>query len=612
MFVKTACGAAGVMAFALLLIFVCAQRNAAAEENIPSAADSQKYMFINEIKPGMKGYGLTVFSGTTIEKFDAEIISVLYGTDPQSNLILARVSGGPIETAGVIAGMSGSPIYIDGRIIGALAYSWAFQKEAVAGITPIEEMLRIFSFEEQDDTATGLRQAQGGADGWAQARDFSFTFPTAATGAADIRPIMTPIIFSGFSQESVEFFRPQLAACGIVPVVGGSFPASMAAEDAPFEEGAAVGVQLVRGDMSASAIGTLTVREGDRVLAFGHPFMLSGSVDLPMTTAYVHTVLASLVISSKVGSALTSVGTLTQDRRTGVAGVMGGSPDMVPVSLCVARSGEDSARSFGFEIARTRQLLPALTVMALASSFGQVASSSGPFSAKVRYDIELDGFPVIHNEDFVSGLSGFPPLASLGLFKDLTMLLTNQFEELSIKDISMEVEVQEAVESAQITGARIRKQTLRPGEDIELKVIMKPYMKDSIERRFVLTIPEQFPEGQAFVQISAAPETAFFEMLRSPFSLQATSIKKLIELVDRDYPGNRLDIRVMVTDPGIVINGQEMAALPSSVFSVMSQTIGREPIGISRASVLLEEHIPLDFEINGSLMIPITIDRRAR
>lgn len=594
------------------LLFACAFARAEAAETEPASPNSQKYMFIDEVKPGMKGYGLTVFSGTKIERFDAEVVSVLYGTDPRSNLILVRISGGPIDKANVIAGMSGSPIYMDDRIIGALAYSWVFSKEPIAGITPIDEMLRIFEFEQGSASSATVGREETDSTGWAHAANVSVALPATMSESAVMKPVMTPMVFSGFSREAVEYFRPQLEGWGIIPVVGGSFSERLTETDAPFEEGAAVGVQLVRGDMSASAIGTLTVKEDGKLLAFGHPFMLAGPVDFPITTAYVHTVLPNLAVSTKVGTSLKSVGAMTQDRRTGIAGVLGGSSKMVPLTLRVKGAGQDQVQTYDFEIVRSRQMLPSMAGMALGGSFSQAAGSRGEFTAKIHYEIQLDGFPTISNDDFISGLSGFPTLASLGLFRDLSRLLSNQFEELSIQSISMDVEVQEAVESAQITGIRIHKDTLRPGEETELKIIMKPYMKDYMEKRFTLQVPEHFPEGQAYVQISAASQTAVFERMRSPFRFQPNSIEKLVELVDEDYPGNRMDIRLLVADPGIVIDGEEMPALPSSVFSVISQTMGREPMGITRASVLLERHIFMDFELDGSIIIPITIDRRAR
>lgn len=343
--------------FVVTLLLACAFAPAEAAEVAPAATDSQRYMFIDEVKPGMKGYGLTVFSGTKIERFDAEVLSILYGTDPRSNLILVRISGGPIERAGVIAGMSGSPIYMDGRIIGALAYSWTFSKEPIAGITPIDEMLRIFDFEQRSGGRAAVGREETGSAGWAQGASLSVALPVTMSESVVMRPVMTPMVFSGFSNEAMEFFRPQLEGWGIIPVVGGSFSERLAETDAPFEEGAAVGVQLVRGDMSATAIGTLTVKENGKVLAFGHPFMLSGPVDFPMTTAYVHTILPNLVVSTKVGSPLKPVGTLTQDRRTGVAGVLGGSSKMVPLTLRVKGAGGDQVQTFNFEIVRSLSLI---------------------------------------------------------------------------------------------------------------------------------------------------------------------------------------------------------------------------------------------------------------
>ena len=601
-----------MLAVVLAAALVSSAAHAGAEGVAAVAADERRYMFIDEVRPGMKGYGLTVFSETTIERFDAEIVSVVYGYAPQSDLILVRVAGGPLEKTGVIAGMSGSPIYIDDRIIGALAYSWPFPKEALAGITPIGEMLEIFDFGEHGEKGANAARKEGATVGWAREASLSDALPTAFSDSAAMKPIMTPMAFSGFSKEAIEFLRPQLESWGIVPVLGGSFSERLTTTDAPFTEGAAVGVQIVRGDMNATAIGTLTVKDGERVLAFGHPFMLSGPVSFPMTTAYIHTVIPSLVVSSKLGSALKPVGVLTQDRRPGVAGVIGGSPEMVPLTLRVRRRGEDTDRTFNFEIAQSPRLLPPMAGTALSSALAYAGSQTGEFTATVSYEIELEGFPTIRNHNFVSGMRGFPTLSSLGLVKDLTALMNNQFAEGLVRSVSMNVEVQEAVESANITGVRISKDVLKPGEEFELRVIMKPYMKDSIDRRYVLSIPQHFAQGQAFVQVSGAPQTAAFEQTRAPSRLQATSMEKLVKLVDEDYPGNRLDIRLLVTDPGVVVNGQEMPALHSSVLSVISNTMGKEPMGPARASVVLEKQFSLDFEVEGIVIIPITIDRRAR
>lgn len=590
-----------------LLVFSCV--SAYAQED--AAVENKKYMFIDEVKAGMKGHGLTVFSGTEIERFDVEIISILYNLGARGDLILARIDGGPIEKAGVIAGMSGSPIYIDDRIIGALAYSWAFSKEAIAGITPIEEMLRIFDFESPDaKNSSGTKASVPTA--WAQQASLHVTLPSAMSEAVVMRPIMTPVVFSGFSSEAIEYFRPQLEGWGMVPMVGGSFSEKLPQTEASLQEGAAVGIQMVRGDMDSAAIGTVTVKDGDKVLAFGHPFMSSGSVDLPMTTAFIHTVLPSIVVSSKVGTPLESVGALTQDRRAGVAGVLGDTVAMVPFSLSVRRTGSEENETFNFEIARNRQMFPAMTSMVLGSALSRVGSAGSEFSAGVSYEIGLDGLPTIRNNDFISGRGRFPSYISLGLFADLRALLENQFAEISITSISMDIEVRETVEQAHIIGARVQKDTFEPGEGIELKIVMKPYSKGNIEEQVRVNIPEHFPEGPAFLYISAAPQTAFFERMRVPYRFRPANIEGLVKLIDEDYPGNRIDVRMLVSDPGMVVDGHEMPALPSSVFSVLSQAMGRERVDVTRASVLLEEQVFMEFEVEGAIIIPIEIKRTAR
>jgi hypothetical protein len=249
--------------------------------------------------------------------------------------------------------------------------------------------------------------------------------------------------------------------------------------------------------------------------------------------------------------------------------------------------------------------------MALTSALTQSASRGGEFAAKVHYEIELDGFPTIVNDDFISGLSGLSFRASLGLFRDLNRLLNNTITEVSIKSVTINVSVNEAVESARIESARLSKETLRPGESARLRVRMNPYHKESVERVYDLKIPEHFPEGRAFLQVSAAQQTAVFEAMRAPLRFQPSDVESLLALIDEDYPGNRLDVRLLVSDPGMVVEGREMPALPSSVFAVISDTIGHEPVGATRASVIMENHYFMDFEVEGAVIIPIEIDLSA-
>jgi hypothetical protein len=486
-----------------------------------------------------------------------------------------------------------------------------YSTEAIAGITPIEEMLRIFDFQAADEDTIMEASASGGIGeplAWAGGAGVSVKLPGASDGYADMRPIMTPMVFSGLSREAIEMFRPELEGWGITPVVGGSFSNRLAETEATLDEGAAVGILLMDGDMVAAGVGTVTLNDNGRVLAFGHPFMLSGQVDFPLSTAYIHTILPSLVASTKVGSPLKPVGSLTQDRTSGIGGVMGRVPEMIPLTLDISRDQGLPSKSFKFRIVRSRRMLPSMASMALTSSLTQSASRGGAFSARVHYEIELDGFPTIINDDFISGASGLPYLASFGLYRDLVTLLDNRFAEVAIKSIAMDIVVNEAVESARVMGARISKDILTPGENVHLRVRIKPYKKDSLEKAFELKIPEHFPEGRAFLQISAAQQTALFEAMRATLRFQPSDIDGLIKLVDEDYPGNRLDIRLLVADPGIVVDGYEMSALPSSVFAVMSKAIGREPMGATRASVITEDHYFMDFEIEGAVIIPIKID----
>ena len=246
---------------------------------------------VDSVRAGMTGYGLTVFHGTTIDSFPVTILGVLKGNRPSADLILARGSGDFLERTGIIAGMSGSPVYIGGRLIGAISYTWAFTKDPVAGITPIGEMLG--SLRSWPEEKLGSSDARYGA----------LDLPPGDTSPlpGEAHPIATPLAFSGFTPEALRYLDPWLKDHGFVSAPGGGAPGGGSCDS--LVPGAAVGVELVRGDMSATAIGTVTYRDGSRVLAFGHPFYALGRVKLPMTAATIHTIFASQQISTKVGSA---------------------------------------------------------------------------------------------------------------------------------------------------------------------------------------------------------------------------------------------------------------------------------------------------------------------
>ncbi|HEX3113548.1 MAG TPA: SpoIVB peptidase S55 domain-containing protein [Candidatus Eisenbacteria bacterium] len=285
---------------------------------------------VDSVRTGMTGYGLTVFEGTKVDTFQVTILGVLRGYRPGANLVLARAEGHNLERTGIIAGMSGSPVYIHGKLLGAIAYAWAFNKDPVGGITPVEEMLSLFPPPGQptpDDVDQRLGLADFGADGAPADTPAPGTNPL--EDPTGVRAIAAPLTLSGFTPEAVSFLQPWLERRGFVVSPGGGYQPGVVCDS--LVPGSAVGVELIRGDWSAAAIGTLTYRDGDRLLAFGHPFVAMGWVRFPLTAATIHTIFASQQISTKVGSPSTTCGTLVADRSIGVSGELGTPPAMIPV-----------------------------------------------------------------------------------------------------------------------------------------------------------------------------------------------------------------------------------------------------------------------------------------
>ena len=297
-------------------------------------AEPPPLMPIDDIQPGMKGLGKTVFAGTKIETFDVEILGVLKNQSPHGDAILAKVSGGPLplEKYGVIAGMSGSPIYIDGKLIGALAFAFLYPKEVmIAGITPIQEMLNDANHPDSNPALTPQATANNGLmDHALQAFNFA--------------PIQTPLMVSGADQRVLALMKEQLAAFNMFPIPAGNVSKASAQQaDTDLQPGSAIGIPLIRGDMDISAVGTVTYRDNEKILAFGHPMFFAGNVQYPMSSAYVHLIVPNQINSFKLASPLETVGAITQDRRSGISGAIGMTPRMIPLNVTVKTDGDQTA-----------------------------------------------------------------------------------------------------------------------------------------------------------------------------------------------------------------------------------------------------------------------------
>src|SRR6185436_10763101 len=387
----------------------------------------------SEVRAGMKGVGKTVFHGETVETFDVEIVGLLPRIGPGQDLILARLSGGPLAQTGILAGMSGSPVTIDGKLVGAIAYSWGFSKDAIAGITPIEEMLSVGTRDQTPKHASRSAAAIPWSDALQRLRSPSALGPffVSRLMALSARPLgasaTVPLSVSGIDPSGLARIAPELARAGFLAVQAGGAGGKAATATVPLGPGSAVGVQLVRGDVDMTATGTVTYVDGDELYAFGHPLYGLGDVNLPLTAARVETLLPSIEQSSKIAVPLNLAGAFRQDRASAIFGRLGATPSMVPVRLQMT-DGSGLRRNYAFELVDDPLLSPLLLYVAMNGVLGTIERTLGSATVRLRegYVIKVDGANDIRLDKLFAGDGATTDASGLSAFL-LYLVMNNEW-----------------------------------------------------------------------------------------------------------------------------------------------------------------------------------------
>ncbi len=568
-------------------------------------ADNALLMHVDDIRPGMKGIGKTVFSGTHIEEFEVEILGVLKNRTPHGDAIMAKVSGGPLplEKSGVLAGMSGSPVYIDGKLIGAVAFiPSAFLKEPmIAGITPIHEMLRDANrvppdVEPPQNTATNLWNGMH-----ASSQAFNFV------------PIQTPLIVSGVDQRVLALMKEQLAPYHLIPVQGGGSSQNVLEEvNTELEPGSAVGVQLVRGDMNMAGIGTVTYREGDKIIAFGHPMFFAGDVNLPMTAAYVNLSVSNLIFSFKMASPTKIVGAVTQDRRTGISGMIGQFSRMLPLDVTIHNEENPSKTlQYAFEVADFPDLTSLLMRIVSLQALLSTEKVTGDTTIQTRITISMKDAPPLQIEDHFSGTIG-PIPAVFEAFTPLDMLIRNRFEPVSVDRVSLEISVKNTLQLAEIVSLRVPDNVVSPSEDVEATIILQPYNQEAITVTETVTIPEDIQPGRIMLVVCDANITRMFDMARAGAKFQIKSLSQLTQLLREKIGRNTIVLSLFQPKPGAVVQGQEFPSPPVSMMTLMKST-GRHTgkNSLTRGRILRRKPVPTPYVVSGCTVLELTVNHTA-
>ncbi len=526
----------------------------------------------DELKPGMKGYGLSVFKGEEPQRFEVEVVDVMKNALLDQDMILVMCSGQDLEKTRVIAGMSGSPVFIEGRLAGAVAYAWAFAHDPLAGVTPITNM--IHSLEKTPATPPARAHA-GPAKGilFGDDKDKSGEVQARAKGPATregLAPIATPLLASGFSPEGIDTLTEELSEYNMVPMQGGGLSYARldraAAED--LKPGSAIGAVLMSGDLCLTAIGTLTWKEGDKVLAFGHPFLSGGPVSMPLVSARIHTVISSQRVSVKMGSPKAMVGALVMDEQAAIVGELGKQADMIPVKVKVQRQAFNFENDFEFRLAGEHSLAPRLIVIALSESIRKVAPSREPLTVKVSSRLWLDDYGQVEYEDVYPVLRGN---FQIGFMDPVLFFFTNPFERVELDKIEMDLSVTDQLKVATVDSVWTDTDEVSPGSTVEVGVLLRPYdEKGLVEYKFQVMVPLDRSLKVLNVTVGGGNQVR-------PDQAVPRDVPDMIRYMDAVYPADNLVLTYRVPRKGIDVKGVRMRDLPSSIDSVLQPGNATEP-----------------------------------
>ncbi|HEV3201330.1 MAG TPA: SpoIVB peptidase S55 domain-containing protein [Bryobacteraceae bacterium] len=535
---------------------------------LAAALSAQTAFFpLKDIKPGMRGTGRTVFAGNRIDEFQVEVLGVLDNIGPKESIILARLSGGPLEHTGVMQGMSGSPVYIDGKLVGAVALAFPFAKDPIAGIRPIEDMVRaspaLASVPHQRPLVALVD------------KDLSRFFPKRAPVAAgDERmiDIATPLSFGGFTRATLDAFAPQLRALGLEPrqsiSSGAKIDAAMG-NPADLKPGSMISLQLMSGDYGIGAEGTVTHIEGNRVYAFGHRFLDVGATALPFARADVIALMPNVNTSFKLSNAKEWMGTINQDRNSAVSGELGKRAPMVPISVSISR-GSRPVESYEMQMVSDPLLSPLLIQMAVYSVIDETERTVGASSIRVTGEIEFQNAPAaVRINNMFAADNGSAMQGSLTAAIPVAYVMQSGFNSLQLKKVALNVEAYDQKKQLSIDGISIARRTVRPGEKVRLNILLTGENGTETIRPLEYQVPIGAEPGTLYFTVADANTTNLTDF-RQILTSTPHSPGQLIATVNNLHPNTKAYVRVWRADPAFQLEGSDLPDPPASVALILA------------------------------------------
>ena len=603
------------------LLYLASTLPATAQTKTRSSADPQDQRQIqsgvkhdiiplDQIHAGMTGTALTVFQGVKPESMDVEVLGILRNVNgPKGDVILVRLHGAKPEYTGVVAGMSGSPVYFDGKLAGALAFRIGeFSKEPIAGVTPIEEMFEINALDSRP-IETPVHTTGGAAPGGRT--------PTASPGASSasltadyrnyLKPIEAPFVFNGFSDATLQRYADQFAAAGITPVMG-TGSASDERQPEPIEPGSAVSAVLVRGDMDIAATCTVTYVDAKHLLACGHPLMQFGQVDMPMTKANVVATLPSPLNAFKIVNTTETVGAFVQDRQAGILGEMGHQPKMIPVTVSL-HNGE-AIKVFHYEVLNNAKLSPLAMMATVFNALHGINDYGDDITYRMNGVLSVKGYSDVTMRNMFAPLDSGQPAAALAaanIGERFGRIYSNPYDAPDVEGVKLDFDLVRDRRSARLESSRTDLTEARPGDQITVETVIRPYRGERQVQQIPIRIPTTASKGPLRILVSDG-DTLDRMRRAAPSMTRGLGLAPTIALLNKERSNDRVYVSLFDSDPEAMVADKIMPTLPLSVMNVMEKMRGtQDMVVLGESSVSEASTEPLDYVVSGAQVLTINI-----
>ena len=543
------------------------------------------FMFVSDIKPGMKGIGKTVFHGTKIENFNIEIIDIVSGDNNISEFILARLNGNQLEkSGGISAGMSGSPVYVEGKLIGAISYTWELSEHNLCLITPIKEMLKLLDLSCTYNILNISEYGKNISNIFAATEDIKkekitvenksigenytlYGFNKLGKNGLSPRPTAAPIIVNGLRGRSFDNLSVMMKRFNLRAVQGinnlhrakiqdvGENPSNR------IEPGSAIGIQLTRGDVNISAIGTVTYRQGDKILALGHPFLRRGESAYFLSSVYIYHSLPNMLMSFKIGAPIHLIGYIPQDREAGIVGVLNTYPRIIPLKINVENIDSGLIYQMGVQLVKDDLLLEPfvsnITVQAIDNALDSIKEGSA------RVEIMITGMNKDH-EIYRKNMYCSSDDIAVQTIKEIPeiieLITSNYFEKVNLTEININIKISNTIKCGRIEEVKLDTKIFKPGDLLKAEVKIRAFRKGLIVKNITIQIPSSLPEGEAVLIVKGGGISDLFSEEEN-YYLDEENYKSLKEAIKNisERPADNQIVGEIVSYNNEILSDEEVS-----------------------------------------------------